>query len=76
MGLRMVFMSIVTQSPIDSSHKTSGENANFQNVTSFPFLAIYSKLPCVTYASFGDGGIGSHIIVAFVYQSLKLIPVT
>ena len=37
----------------------SGEN--FYNLTSFPYLAIYSELSHVTYDSF-DGG-GSHITV-------------
>ena len=37
----------------------SGENVH--NLTSFPYLAIYSELSHVTYDSFGGGG--SHITV-------------
>ena len=36
-----------------------GENSNLQNLSSFPYLAIYSELSSTMYASFGGGG--SHL---------------
>ena len=34
----------------------SEEMSNFQNLTSFPYLAIYSEVSCATYASCLLGG--------------------
>ena len=48
----------------------SGLNYHFQNLTSFSYLAFYSELSCVTYASFVSGG---HIYWLRVNSTIRAI---
>ena len=49
----------------------SRENLNFQNLTCFSYLALYSELYDVTYASIGGGGHNYERRVAHTVRNMR-----